>query len=62
MKEEETEQELKKWELKATKDNVKVYLKKNGSKIDSKVPYAKSEAVFNSAFPMHKLIDSIFDV
>lgn len=51
---------MPKWEQKLNKEEIKVYIKKDGSKIDKDNPYIKTEVVFNSYFLMEKIIKAIF--
>lgn len=48
------------WELKLNKDDVKVYVKKSGGSIYNKEqPYIRTEILFNSAFSMRKIIQTV---
>lgn len=47
---ENSESEAKKWESKLNKEDIKVYIKRGGSHLNSEQSYVKAEILFNSYF------------
>ena len=49
------------WELKLSGDNIKYYLRKGGSKVNSEKPYFRTELTFSKDHDMNKLIKAIYE-
>eukprot|EP00347_Sterkiella_histriomuscorum_P003152 403365394 len=57
---ENSDTETKLWDLKLNKDDVKVYLKKGGSKYNADQPYIKTEILFKEHYSIKKIVEVIF--
>jgi hypothetical protein len=50
------------WDLKLSKEDIKVYIKTSGgSQFNKEQPYIKCEMLFNAAYSMRKIIEVIFN-
>lgn len=56
---ENSDEEANRWDLKLNKDDVKVYLKKSGSKFNSEQPYVKTEILFKSHYSIRKVVEVV---
>lgn len=50
---------LKEWELKLEKKDIRVWVKKIPKGVTNEHPYIKTEILYNSAFAMHKIIEAV---
>lgn len=50
------------WDLKMKRENIRLFMRHNGSKVESSVHYTFTEIYLSKDFEMSKVVDAIFDV
>ncbi|CDW87198.1 UNKNOWN [Stylonychia lemnae] len=56
---EDSEEQSKQWDLKLSKDDVKIFIKKGGSKFNTEQPYIKTVVLFNAHYSMRKVVEVV---